>query len=133
MLSQLVYASSAVDPLGPGDLDQIVRASRRNNAAADVTGALVYHGGNIMQAIEGPEPAVESLFTRIQADPRHRGVLVLYRGAIDARSYPDWTMGLLDPDALDGADGVQDLLDVTASRATRAHRLLHGFRALVGR
>lgn len=133
MLSQLVYASSAVDPLGPDDLVQIVRASRRNNAADGVTGVLAYHGGNIMQAIEGPEPAVDALFSRIQADPRHRGVLVLYRSPVDARSFPDWTMGLVAPEAPAGVEGVQDVVEVTASRATRAHRLLNGFRALVGR
>lgn len=135
MLTQLVYASSAVGALGASDLAQIVRTSRANNAEVGVTGALVYHDGNVMQVLEGPPEAVASVYERVRADRRHRGVLTLYQGPAERRAFPDWSMGLLRPDDVPEADraGVRSLFDVTVPGPERAQRLLHSFRAIVGR
>ncbi|WP_420455208.1 BLUF domain-containing protein [Rubrivirga sp.] len=132
MVTRLVYASSAVGALSPDDLLQIVRTSRRNNAAVGVTGALLYHDGNVMQVLEGPAEAVDGVFARVGADKRHRGVLTLLRETADERAFPEWSMGLLRPDDV-SADGVGPLFEVAAPGPERARRLLHSFRALVGR
>lgn len=132
MLLRIVYASSAVRPLGPGDLGQIVRTSRTNNAAVDVTGALLYHDGSFMQALEGPPAAVEAVYGRVEADPRHRGILTLLRERTETRAFPTWSMGLLDPEAVP-EDGVVPLFDAAAPGPERAHRLLHAFRTVIRR
>ena len=131
VVSQLVYASSAVPLLGPEDLAQILAASRSWNASHDVTGVLLYSGGNILQALEGPPDAVDVTFERVQADARHRGILMLYRGTADERSFPDWAMGMPSLASLPvGArDGARSLFDLTEPGPTRAHRLLASFRA----
>lgn len=134
MLTQIVYASSAVGALRGDDLAQILRVSRERNAAAGVTGALLYHDGNVIQVLEGPAEAVEAVYARVEADPRHRGVMTLYRAPTAERAFPDWSMGLCRPDDLgDEHDGVRSLFDVTAPGPERARRLLHAFRALVTR
>ncbi|PAP76523.1 BLUF domain-containing protein [Rubrivirga marina] len=134
MLTQLVYASSAVGALSGDDLAQILRASRARNGAAAVTGALLYHEGNIMQVLEGSPEAVEAVYTRVEADPRHRGVIMLYRASAEERAFPDWSMGLVRPEDVAGErDGVHSLFDVAVPGPDRARRLLHAFRALVSR
>ncbi len=132
MVTRLVYASSSVGTLGPDDLLQIVRASRRNNAAVGVTGALLYRDGNVMQVLEGPAAAVDAVFARVGKDARHTGVLRLLRETADERAFPEWSMGLLRPEDVP-ADGVASLFDVAAPGPERARRMLASFCAIVGR
>ena len=132
MLRRLVYASSTVRRLTREDLAAILRASRTNNAAAEITGALLYHDGNVMQVLEGPAEAVGGVFARVEADPRHAGVLRLLDEAVDERAFPEWSMGLCRPEDVPG-DGVCSLFDLAVPGPERAHRMLHSFRALVGR
>ena len=132
MVRQLVYVSSATGRLGPDALADVLRVSCRNNAAAGVTGALVHHQGNLMQALEGPADAVGATYARIEADPRHHDLIRLLDEPADARAYPDWAMGVLHPERVPDACGcVRSLFDLTTPGPERARRLLHGFRALV--
>lgn len=133
MIHQLVYVSSATVPFGPGDLADILAVSRRNNGRDDVTGALLYSDSKILQVLEGPEATVEDAFERVRADLRHRGVLPLYRGSTEVRSFPDWTMGLKAADELPAGEreGARSLFAMTQAGPTRGHRLLASFRAFV--
>lgn len=67
-----------------------------NNPSLDITGMLVYNGGNFIQALEGPKESVTQLFEKISKDERHRNVLVLLSGGIDKREFPDWAMKIID-------------------------------------
>ena len=87
------YLSKAIDVFSDHDLDQLLINCRRNNAAASVTGALLYHNGYFMQLIEGQLDAINAIYDRIQADPRHEVLSVLFEDEISARFFPDWTMG----------------------------------------
>ena len=131
-IAQLVYASSATEPYAPDELARILQESRRNNAAAGVTGVLLYSGGNVMQVLEGSQDAVEATYDRICEDPRHRAVSVLYRGQADERSFPDWAMGLQSLAELpDGErEWARSLFDLTEPGPARAQRLMSSFRAL---
>ena len=132
MVRRLVYASSSVGMLGPEDLSQILRVSRVNNAAVDVTGALLYHQGNVMQVLEGPSDAVGEVYERVHGDPRHTGVLCMLDERVEERAFPDWSMGLCRPQDVPGED-VRSLFDLATSGSDRAHRMLRSFRSLVGR
>lgn len=131
MLTQLVYTSSATRPFERGDLADILRSSRRRNAAAGVTGVLLYTEGRVMQALEGPQEAVEATFARIRADRRHRAITTLHRSSVAGRSFPDWAMGLSDPVALADEDltGVRSLFEASRPGPERARCLLTLFRS----
>jgi hypothetical protein len=95
-LHRLIYASR-IAPVCQGDLkaalvDIVSRAIARNRAAG-VSSLLVAHRGWFVQALEGPRPAVETLFTRIARDPRHHHALPLSGGAADARLFEPWPIG----------------------------------------
>lgn len=92
MLS-LTYVSSATELLSVPQLVEMLEAIRPKNDHLALTGMLLYSGGNIIQALEGPDAAVDSIFATIEADSRHAEVKVLQREPIDQRAFEDWSMG----------------------------------------
>jgi Sensors of blue-light using FAD len=100
-LSNLIYVSSARSGLGSSDLQAILDVSLRNNERLELTGMLLYAGGNFMQVLEGEAEAIGQVFAAIIRDLRHHDLVVLEEGPISARSFADWRMGFR---ALDAAD-----------------------------
>jgi Sensors of blue-light using FAD len=90
-LIRIIYASI---PFGFDEarLDDILTASRRNNARDDITGALICRADLYLQWLEGPADAVDALFATISGDDRHQDVHVLVRGPITHRMFPAWAM-----------------------------------------
>lgn len=105
----LVYVSSATHLFPEETLTEILQVSRRNNAAAGVTGLLLYSGGNILQVLEGEAAPVERLFHRIEADERHIGVHRLIGLQVERRQFPDWSMALRRPEDLPDEQRVRSL------------------------
>lgn len=75
------------------DIQAILAVSRANNARDGITGGLLYSEGCFAQVLEGPIEAVANTFERIQCDNRHGEVTVLQAGPVEAREFPDWSMG----------------------------------------
>jgi hypothetical protein len=73
-------------------IEQILVASRRNNAKVAVTGALMFSEDYFGQVLEGPQAAVEATFERIQRDARHGDVSLLEFSPIEKRSFGCWSM-----------------------------------------
>ena len=98
-LYRLVYASKNLfdgsDADARAEVDQILAASRRNNARSDVTGALMFNGGAFAQVLEGPQRGVEETFERIQRDIRHGDVTVLECGPVAGRGFDTWSMAFV--------------------------------------
>ena len=97
-LIRLVYASrstfapsSGHQGLDPG-LARILAKSRKNNAERQIVGGLLFGDGCFLQCLEGNEAAIDALYAKIEADPRHRDLRVLSRQAIAQRSFAAWAM-----------------------------------------
>lgn len=73
-------------------LAQIFDVARVNNSAAGVTGALLITDHHFVQALEGAEPAVRTLYERISGDERHDDVTLVDERSVDSRLFPDWAM-----------------------------------------
>lgn len=93
MIHQLVYSSTATQEFWPDDLFNLVEVARKKNALRAVTGMLLYHEGEFLQLLEGPEREVKSVFELVKRDRRHRGVKVVFSAPASERQFPDWTMG----------------------------------------
>jgi hypothetical protein len=95
-LFRLVYRSRSAltgsDLNVEGAADAIVASSERNNARADVTGALVLVGDVFVQVLEGPRAAVEAVFERICRDLRHTEVQVIDFAQTHGRAFEAWAM-----------------------------------------
>lgn len=102
-LIRLVYRSrSTLDGAASEverDLAAILERARARNAAAEVTGALMFTRLMFVQALEGPAAAMEDVFERICRDPRHADLEVIEYAVAGERVFGDWSMRHLVPDA----------------------------------
>lgn len=98
MLMRLTYYSKnrLATPGAPmlGDINAIVRASRRNNARVGVTGVLMIDPLWLLQVLEGERGAVSATLARIVADRRHSDVVIMEAEPVDDRMFRNWWMGL---------------------------------------
>ena len=94
MLTRLIYVSRSLSPM-PLEVKNILFASRKNNAALGVTGALCFLDGIYLQHLEGRASAVDALYQKIEKDSRHSHVKILSRDQISQRAHPTWSMALL--------------------------------------
>jgi Sensors of blue-light using FAD len=102
MLYSMTYVSSACTPFSKLQLHDLLAVSNRNNKRDAITGMLLYKDGNFMQVLEGDRTSVEQTSERIERDSRHRGVITLLRGELQARQFAGWAMGFQDLTALVG-------------------------------
>jgi Sensors of blue-light using FAD len=93
MLVRLLYASRAAAPIAQDDLISILRQSRAHNPAAGITGVLCCSEAIYLQLLEGGRSAVNRLYNRIAADPRHHDVELLSYQHIGERRFAGWSMG----------------------------------------
>ena len=70
-----------------------MKTSRAHNAAAGITGVLVFSDGVFLQLLEGGRGAVSALYNRISRDPRHHDVVLLAYDEVDERRFAGWSMG----------------------------------------
>jgi len=93
MLVRLLYASRVTAPMDQDALHAILRQSKGNNPALGITGLLCYSDGLFVQALEGGRQAVNQLYLKIAADPRHSDVVLLNYEEIGERRFAGWSMG----------------------------------------
>jgi hypothetical protein len=101
---QVFYHSRATGRPTQAELDSLLAASQRHNAAQDITGLLLYSQGRYVQVLEGPQAAVEGLYAAIQRDARHAQVETVSRGP-GPRRFAEWSMdfGYVTPQQLEQA------------------------------
>ena len=96
---RLVYTSqnrmSGSDSEIAAEIAEVLARSKRNNARAGVTGALMFNKGAFAQVLEGRRESVEETFERIQRDARHGDVTVLQCGIAPARTFANWSMAFV--------------------------------------
>lgn len=117
MLS-IVYSSSASDTFTEAGLPDLLVQSRENNARLGLTGMLLYRDGHFLQLLEGDDDVVRDRMDVIAGDLRHRHISTLLEVNIEARQFPDWTMGYgaIAPGDIDLVPGYRTTFDdITAS------------------
>lgn len=101
MQVQLLYVSRAVGPMTTTVTASILLTARERNPGYGISGVLLQGQGLYLQVLEGERGAVNRLFARIQADPRHRDVELLHFQESSRRRYHNWSMAHVDLDASD--------------------------------
>jgi len=122
-LFQILYVSQLRPESGVEVVKDIVAVSRRTNPARGITGALLFDGEHFGQLLEGPEPDVTALMQRIETDPRHHQVTLLFSGPADAaRRMRAWCSGYCD---------VHQLEALAADPSRRGPAALAAFRSML--
>ena len=95
-LVHCIYVSTAVHHNSDLELADLLVAARVKNRRLEVTGILLYMAGRFFQVLEGTSDVVESLYSTIKLDERHMDVTQIIFESIHARSFADWSMGMVD-------------------------------------
>jgi hypothetical protein len=96
-MRQLLYVSNTQPDITLSALDDLLTASRRNNALMGITGLLLFIDGGFLQIMEGEERAIRELYARITNDPRHHNLRLMLDREVPVRAFPDWSMGFERP------------------------------------
>ena len=97
-LVQIIYISrstfestDAINKIEP-NVVRILAKSRTNNRKNGLVGVLYFGDGAFFQCLEGEEGAINTLFAKIENDPRHKDVNLISKKYISRLSFPDWAM-----------------------------------------
>lgn len=129
----LVYVSSAVGILSHEKIDYLLSRARQRNLEHNITGLLLFIGGNFMQYIEGPTSELRLIYQIIKEDPIHKGLIELMHRPVKSRDFSNWSMAYCTKDrtVLVGDHNDQDILHGKLGGAsyteTPARILLHNF------
>ena len=98
---RLIYVSTMTDACDTEALQDILSASKKNNAERGISGVLCYDPAFFMQCLEGPRDAVNEIYSRITSDERHKNITLLEYTEVDRRLFENWSMGFLRPNIFD--------------------------------
>ena len=93
---ELTYMSKAKQNITIDEVRDIYEISGRRNQELDVTGCLVFYEHEFFQILEGPKSHVLDIMSRIEQDPRHYDIEVIWEGIKGIRSFHNWRMVNLD-------------------------------------
>ena len=97
-LVQIIYISRTTSAAGRPEngLDPVVARilakSRANNRKNGLVGVLYFGDGCFFQCLEGERTAIETLYAKLEQDPRHKDLKIISRKSIAAPSFQDWSM-----------------------------------------
>ncbi|PZW45825.1 TetR family transcriptional regulator [Humitalea rosea] len=90
MIRCLVYCSTVSEPLPSERLLDLVSHAETKNRQLGITGRIVCEVGSFAQVLEGDPEITGRLFRTIEADTRHKHVVLLFDRLVGERSYADW-------------------------------------------
>jgi Sensors of blue-light using FAD. len=96
LVRAVYYARNAIrkrDLAFSAEAKSIMAAIRRNNAAASLTGALVFNEHYFAQVIEGDRYQVSRTLWRIGEDRRQEDMVIVAVDSVTRRRFADWAMG----------------------------------------
>ena len=99
MLTRLIYASEATEPLHAAGIEDILRTARAKNRLKDITGLLMFDHRYFLQVLEGDRQRLSDLYGSLARDTRHQHLLLMQCVPIDERQFADWSMGFAPSDS----------------------------------
>ena len=90
-LKQVIYVSEISDT-SSDSLTNIYDISQKNNSESGISGCLLIGSNSYLQILEGPDSAVENLYSKIKVDSRHKKVKKLFEQNIEEKLFSSWSM-----------------------------------------
>lgn len=91
-MEYLVFISTAKKLMSDAELLDLLQSARSKNSENNITGMLLYGEGTFMQVLEGEKEDLQRVYNAIQADFRHRNIIVMISGILNERIFPKWSM-----------------------------------------
>ena len=90
-LKQVIYVSEKTNT-SSNSLTDIYDISQKNNSESGISGCLLIGSNSYLQLLEGPDSAVENLYSKIKIDSRHKKVKKLFEQHIEEKLFSSWSM-----------------------------------------
>ena len=90
-LKQVIYVSQKTDTKSDS-LTDIYDISQKNNSERGISGCLLIGSNSYLQLLEGPDSAVENLYSKIKVDSRHKKVKKIFEQHIEEKLFSSWSM-----------------------------------------
>lgn len=107
---QLNYRSTAKTDLKLIDLDAILTTASTINATKNITGCLIYHNNSFVQILEGNKKDVQLVYEKIESDPRHQEISLLWEADVEKRYFKEWNMAYYKPNDKNMVQFVNNML-----------------------
>lgn len=98
MLKRMAWSSIPSPSFTAARLGEIIAPARIDNQRNQVSGMLVYTGAHFLEIVEGDERDLEAIWSRVERDDRHQGLLQHGSEPCDGRWFADWKVGYADDD-----------------------------------
>ncbi len=129
---QLTYLSFAKPDLKLQDLDDILESATTANAVRNISGCLIYYKDSFVQILEGSQEDVLYIYKKIETDPRHHSVTMLWENEVDNKFFEEWNMAFYRPDNNNVKDFVNNLL-ILSKLSDKSSSSLLSFWVTVGK
>lgn len=126
MLSTIIYRSHITEHVPLEILNGLALKANKINKSSSITGILLFNGTHFFQLLEGPEAAVNAVYSRICQDPRHHNLVELLRDYAPARRFGHVGMELFDLRLHDK----ETVLEAVLAKCTTKYQLIYADRAL---
>lgn len=96
---RIIYKSRAAGSIDKETFRDILYTSLQMNSLHGINGALIATRSSYLQFLEGEEAAVKDTFAKIEQDPRHREIDIIFSSNITSPLFSRWLMrgfGLFD-------------------------------------
>ena len=81
-LKQIIYVSEKTNR-SADSLTDIYDISQKNNSESEISGCLLVGSNSYLQLLEGPDSAVEKLYSKIKLDSRHKNIKKLFQNSLE--------------------------------------------------
>lgn len=118
MLYRLVFVSDLVGPARQSRQAQaeIVGQAIGTNRRDEVSGAMLFHAGQVLQLVEGARVDLDRLMRRLEADGRHADLRILAdRPVMHRRATEPMRMCRATPDQVEAILGGRDMAELEVS------------------
>ena len=121
MLVQIIYVSNRKTNCTEKEIEEILKACKKNNASLHLTGVLLYNEHKFLQLVEGEYKVTMEMYDKIKKDNRHENCILISSLFIKERSFPSWQMGLKKVD-----NSLEIISDISESEKKYFQQLIAG-------
>ena len=130
-LKQVIYVSEKTDT-SSDSLTDIYDISQKNNSESGISGCLLIGSNSYLQLLEGPNSAVENLYSKIKMDSRHKKVKKLFEQHIEEKSFSSWSMKFAPFNNVEWGDKQLDAGKFQNISATAAVKVFKSIKEMIG-
>ncbi|AUC82412.1 BLUF domain-containing protein [Lacinutrix sp. Bg11-31] len=108
MLKSICYRSTLNKELSILETESLFDNCKKNNDSLNIKGLLFKSNTNYFQIIEGDEQCIDSLFSKLKGDKRHKDIKELVNQRIGDFTFNNFTTGYSHVEDLDTIFGLQE-------------------------